>query len=53
MRGTRRVNYLEENAKANEVTITPEDLARIDRAFPLDAASRTFYPEGGMRTLHG
>ncbi len=51
--GTKRVNYLEENARAIEVTLTPEDLARIDRAFPLDAASGTRYPEGGMRALNG
>jgi aryl-alcohol dehydrogenase-like predicted oxidoreductase len=32
--GTKRRTYLEENAAATELELTPEDLARIDEVFP-------------------
>jgi aryl-alcohol dehydrogenase-like predicted oxidoreductase len=32
--GTKRRTYLEENAAAAEIELTPEDLARIDEVFP-------------------
>jgi aryl-alcohol dehydrogenase-like predicted oxidoreductase len=32
--GTKRRTYLEENAAATEVELTPEELARIDEVFP-------------------
>ncbi|WP_019587057.1 aldo/keto reductase [Deinococcus apachensis] len=43
--GTKRVKYLEENLGALDVTLTPEDLARIDAAFPVGAASGERYPD--------
>ena len=36
--GTKRRTYLEQNVGAVEVSLTGEDLARIDAAFPMDAA---------------
>lgn len=36
--GTKRIAYLEQNVGALEVELTEEDLARIDEAFPVDAA---------------
>jgi aryl-alcohol dehydrogenase-like predicted oxidoreductase len=36
--GTKRRSYLEENAAASHVELTPEDLAEIDAVFPPDAA---------------
>ncbi len=50
--GTKHVKYLEENAKAVELRLTPQELARIDRALPPGAASGTRYPEPGMRTVN-
>ena len=41
--GTKRRKYLEENAGALAVELTPADLARIDRAFPRGAASGERY----------
>lgn len=42
--GTKRRKYLEENAAAAQITLTPEDLARIDAAAPRGAAVGTRYP---------
>jgi aryl-alcohol dehydrogenase-like predicted oxidoreductase len=36
--GTKRRTYLEQNVGAVEVSLTADDLRRIDEAFPLDAA---------------
>jgi aryl-alcohol dehydrogenase-like predicted oxidoreductase len=49
--GTKRRRYLEENAGALEVTLTKEDLARIDRIIPPGAAAGTRYPEPGMKMV--
>jgi aryl-alcohol dehydrogenase-like predicted oxidoreductase len=43
--GTKRVRYLEENARAVDVTLTPGELARIDAAFPVGAAAGTRYAD--------
>ena len=50
--GTKRVERLEENAGALAVRLTPDDLARIDRAFPPGAASGLRYPEPAMRAVN-
>ena len=41
--GTKRRNFLEQNLGALNVTLTEEDLARINDAFPMDAAVGTRY----------
>jgi aryl-alcohol dehydrogenase-like predicted oxidoreductase len=41
--GTKRRTYLEQNLAALDVTLTEEDLARINDAFPMDAAVGTRY----------
>jgi len=41
--GTKRRTYLEQNVGAVDVTLTGEDLDRIDKAFPMDAAAGTRY----------
>ena len=41
--GTKRRTYLEQNLVALDVTLTEEDLARINDAFPMDAAEGTRY----------
>ena len=43
--GTKRVKYLEQNAAAVDVELTPEDLDRIDEVFPRGAASGERYPD--------
>jgi aryl-alcohol dehydrogenase-like predicted oxidoreductase len=43
--GTKRVKYLEENVAAADITLTPEDLARIDEAAPVGSTSGERYPD--------
>ena len=50
--GTKRRRYIEENAKATEVVLSPEDLRRIDRAIPRNSASGLRYPEAGMKRVN-
>jgi aryl-alcohol dehydrogenase-like predicted oxidoreductase len=50
--GTKRVERLEENAGALNVKLTPEDIARIDAAFPPGAAKGARYPEQAMKALN-
>jgi aryl-alcohol dehydrogenase-like predicted oxidoreductase len=49
--GTKRRRYLEENVGALNVTLTTDDLARIDRIIPPGAAAGTRYPEPGMKMV--
>ena len=51
--GTKRRTYLEENAAALEVTLTMEDMARIETISPRGAAAGERYPEAGMRAVNG
>ncbi len=51
--GTKRRTYLEENAGAVAVTLTPDDLARISDAAPRDAAAGARYPEAMMASVNG
>jgi aryl-alcohol dehydrogenase-like predicted oxidoreductase len=50
--GTKRIKYLEENAGAIRVKLTPEDLKRLDAILPPGAAAGTRYPEAGMAALN-
>jgi aryl-alcohol dehydrogenase-like predicted oxidoreductase len=43
--GTKRRSYLEQNAEAVELSLSAEDLARIDEAAPVGAASGDRYPD--------
>jgi aryl-alcohol dehydrogenase-like predicted oxidoreductase len=43
--GTKRRTYLDENAAAVEVELTPEELARIDEVFPRGATSGDRYSD--------
>lgn len=51
--GTKRVRTLQENVAALNVTLTPDDLARIEAVFPRGAAEGERYPEGAMKALNG
>ncbi len=46
--GTKRRKYLEENAGAVDVRLTPDDLRRIDEVAPRGAAAGLRYPEAMM-----
>ena len=50
--GTKRRKYLEENAGAGEIRLSQEDLARLDEAFPKDAAAGQRYPEHVMALVN-
>jgi aryl-alcohol dehydrogenase-like predicted oxidoreductase len=50
--GTKRIKYLEENAQAVNVSLTPQDLARINQLLPRGAASGERYPEPAMKRVN-
>ena len=50
--GTKRRKYLEENVAALDVTLTPDELARIDRALPPGAAAGDRYAARAMEALN-
>ena len=50
--GTKRRPYLEENLGALEVSLSPDELARIDRALPPGAAAGTRYAAPQMQALN-
>lgn len=50
--GTKRVDRLEENAGALDVQLAPEDIARLEAAFPPGAAKGTRYHEQAMKALN-
>ena len=49
--GTKRVRYLEENAAAADIRLTPEQQARLSKAVPPGAAAGERYPEAAMRSV--
>jgi aryl-alcohol dehydrogenase-like predicted oxidoreductase len=49
--GTKRRKYLEENLGAERVSLTPDELAKIDSIFPLGSAAGQRYPEAMMSSL--
>jgi aryl-alcohol dehydrogenase-like predicted oxidoreductase len=51
--GTKRRKYLEENATADSLSLTKEDLRRIDEVFPPEAAAGRRYPEHMMALVNG
>ncbi|MFP4499524.1 MAG: aldo/keto reductase [Candidatus Hydrogenedentota bacterium] len=50
--GTRHPHRIDENKGAAAVSLTPEDLRRIDDIAPKGAAAGTRYPEGGMQMVN-
>ncbi len=51
--GTRRQQYLQENIGALDITLTPEDLERLNEIAPVGAAAGERYAERSMRFLNG
>jgi len=50
--GTKQRARLEENARALDVRLTPEELQRIDAVAPIGAAAGDRYADGGMRAVN-
>jgi aryl-alcohol dehydrogenase-like predicted oxidoreductase len=50
--GAKSRKHLEENVRAADIVLTPEDLAEIDRIVPRGAAYGTRYPTGQMHRLN-
>ena len=50
--GTTRRTHLEDNIAALEVTLTPEDLARLNEAAPKGATAGDRYPERAMKVVN-
>jgi len=51
--GTKHRSYLEQNARAVEIDLTPADLERIDEVAPVGGTAGARYPEAGMRSVNG
>jgi aryl-alcohol dehydrogenase-like predicted oxidoreductase len=49
--GTKRRRYLEENAAALDVQLTPDDLARIEEIAPKGVAAGERYPTAAMASI--
>jgi aryl-alcohol dehydrogenase-like predicted oxidoreductase len=49
--GTKRRTFLEENVKAADVRLTPEELAQIDAVAPKGVAAGLRYPEAAMASI--
>jgi aryl-alcohol dehydrogenase-like predicted oxidoreductase len=50
--GTKRRKYLEENAAAADITLTEEDLRRLEEAIPRGSAAGERYSEQQMRSVN-
>jgi aryl-alcohol dehydrogenase-like predicted oxidoreductase len=50
--GTKRVQFLEENARGADVRLSPEELAEIDRIAPKGVAAGTRYPAAMMGAVN-
>lgn len=50
--GTKRRTYLEENLRALDIALSPEDLQRIDEIVPRGGAAGQRYPESMMQLIN-
>jgi len=50
--GTKRIKYLEENAKAVEIKLSKEDLKKLDEAAPFGVTEGPRYAEHAMKALN-
>jgi aryl-alcohol dehydrogenase-like predicted oxidoreductase len=50
--GTKRVKYIEQNAAAIDIALTPDELKEIDEIFPPNAAAGLRYPEQMMKSVN-
>ena len=50
--GTKRIKYIEENAAASEVTLSAEELSRLESIVPVGKTSGSRYDEGMMTLVN-
>jgi len=50
--GTKRRKYLEENVKALDVALSPDDLEQLNNVFPQGVAAGNRYPDAAMATIN-
>lgn len=50
--GTKERNHLEENMRAVEILLTPEDLQHLNEIVPLGSVAGERYPESAMRSVN-
>lgn len=50
--GTKRLRYLHENIAATQLTLHPQDLARLDAALPRHSAAGSRYPDADLNALN-
>ncbi|HXN05625.1 MAG TPA: aldo/keto reductase, partial [Nitrospiria bacterium] len=50
--GTTQIPHLEENIAATEITLSPEEIASIEKIAPSGIASGLRYPEEAMQALN-
>jgi aryl-alcohol dehydrogenase-like predicted oxidoreductase len=50
--GTRSIRRLEENTDATRVTLSADDLRKLDEIAPRDAVAGTRYTPGGMAVVN-
>jgi aryl-alcohol dehydrogenase-like predicted oxidoreductase len=50
--GTKRLHYLEENARAAEIALSEAELQQLEEAIPVGAVAGPRYPEASMRTVN-
>jgi len=50
--GTKKLKYLEENAAASAITLSANDLERINRLVPKGYTKGTRYPEASMKAVN-
>ncbi len=50
--GTRKISHLEDNAAAQGLSLSAEEVTALDEAFPPGAASGERYPPDAMKHLH-
>ena len=50
--GTKRIERLQENLGALDVSLTPDEAKTIAEVIPVGAAAGTRYPEGGMKGVY-
>jgi aryl-alcohol dehydrogenase-like predicted oxidoreductase len=49
--GTKRRKYLEENATAAEIQLTPEEIQQLEAAVPQDQIAGARYTEAGLNMV--
>jgi aryl-alcohol dehydrogenase-like predicted oxidoreductase len=49
--GTKRRRYLDSNAEATDIVLTAEEVAALERAFPIGSAAGERYPAASMKLL--